>query len=136
MFAAIDSRPFGLIISDEATYSTNAGKSMMPEINNVLKIGIPLSIFHRALKLRGYGIYHFIGNWQQVDFYPLVNQYVTTDLGKANYHLLDFKILANVKAATLFFVWENTLSQDYAIVEGYYEVYRQFRFGIYWTLFD
>jgi len=134
--ASLYSRPLGLFLSDEFTWSTQPGESMMPEFNNVVKLGIPLAIFNRALKLRGYAIYHFIGNWQQVEFFPFVNQYAKTNLKKVNYHLLDFKILANVKSATLFFVWENMLSEDYAIIEGYFEVYRQFRFGVYWTLFN
>ncbi len=121
---------------DEFTYSSNYQESFTPQANNVLIGRMPLDLFKGALKLDGYAIYHFIGKFRKVDFYPLVNQYGISSAEDGYFHILDFKVLAHIRTATLFFVWENNLSQDYAIVDNYTEVYRQFRFGIYWTLFD
>ncbi len=121
-------------IHDEFTY--NFEKSYIPEINNIIKVRLPITLFGGALKLENYGIYHFIRKWYRVDFDPLVNQYYQSGQALDDLHLMDAKILAHIKTATLFFVWENLLSQDYALVDDYSEVYRLFRFGIYWTLFD
>lgn len=121
---------------NKTTYSHNYESVFAPRINNVLKGDLAFSLFDRALKLHGYAIYHFIGQWRRPDFHPLTNQYFRTGLEAGNYHILDFKVLAHIKTATLFFVWENALSQDYALVDDYREVFRVFRFGIYWTLFN
>jgi hypothetical protein len=121
-------------IRNQFTY--NFEKSYIPEFNNILSVRLPITLFGGALKLENYGIYHYIKKWYRVDFDPLVNQYYQADQTIDYLYLLDAKILAHIKTATLFFVWENLLSQDYALVDGYSEVYRLFRFGIYWTLFD
>ena len=99
-------------------------------------MNLPLYLFKRALKLNGYAIYHFIGDYRTVGYHPLTNQYIGIGEQDERFHLLDFKMLAHVKSATLFFVWENMASQDYALVENYWEFYRLFRLGIYWTFFD
>ncbi len=123
-------------LNNEFTFSNNYQESFIPRVNNVLTANVPISLFNRALKLDAYAIYHFIGKWRMLDYDALVNQYVRTWREAGDYHLLDFKILAHVKTATLFFVWENTLSQDYALITDYTEVYRLFRLGIYWTFFN
>jgi hypothetical protein len=123
-------------IENQIAYNINYQKSFIPQIRNILKIHLPLSLFNKALILDSYLIYHYFGNWRQLDYNAYVNQYLRTDQKSGNFHLLDAKILAHIKSATLFAVWNNLLSDDYAIVNGYMEIYRQFRFGIYWTLFD
>ncbi len=123
-------------LDEELLFSTNSQQSFTPRINNILKLTLDLSLFNRALYLRGVAIYHLINQWRGVMYYPLVNQYVRTDQEVDYYHLLDFKLLAHIKRATIFFVWENTLSTDYQIVIGYPEFFRTFRLGVYWTLFD
>jgi hypothetical protein len=125
-----------LRLEDQIAYNFNYQKSFTPQIRNVLKILLPLSLFNKALNLDSYLIYHYFGNWRQLDYNAYVNQYFRTEHKAGNFHVLDAKILAHIKTATLFVVWNNLLSQDYAIVNGYMEIYRQFRFGIYWTLFD
>ncbi len=121
---------------NEFTYNANYQQSFSSQTNNVLMLNVPLSLFNHALNLDGYAIYHFIGKWRLLEYHTLVNQYTRTYREVGNYHLLDFKLLAHIKTATLFFVWENTLSQDYRLVDGYWEFFRVLRFGIYWTLFD
>ncbi len=123
-------------LNNEFTYSSNYQESFIPQINNVTKINLPISLFDNALKLDGYAIYHYIGNWRMLSYDYLTNQYVKTNLDAGGYHLLDFKVLAHVKKATIFLIWENTLSEDYAIVDGFNEFFRLFRFGIYWTFFN
>ncbi len=136
IMASIQTRLIFLGMENQITYNANYQGSFIPQFRNVFKINLPLSLFKGALKLDSYLIYHFIGKWSQLDYDPFVNHYLRTDNEDGNFHIVDAKILAHVKTATLFFVWDNLLSQDYAIVNGYQEVYRMFRFGIYWTLFD
>ncbi len=123
-------------LDEELLFSTNYQQSFTPRVNNILKLTLDLPMFNRALLLRGVAIYHLINRWRGVKYYPVVNQYVRTYQETNYYHLLDFKLLAHIKRATIFFAWENTLSTDYQIVIGYPEFFRTFRLGVYWTLFD
>jgi hypothetical protein len=125
-----------LELQDEVSYNSNYQKSFIPEYKNVLKLNLPFSMFQGALRLENYLIYQFIGKWQKLEYDPLTNQYFQTSNEISNFHLLDVKILAHIKTATIFMVWENLLSEDYAWVDSYSEFYRLFRFGLYWTLFD
>ena len=128
---------FGPItIHNELTFNQNYKNVYAPQFNNILKANLPITLFNQALKLNGFLIYHLVCNWQELDYFPLVNQYVFANWKNNTFHILDFKILAHVKKATLFFVWENSLSQDYQFVRGYTEFFRIFRIGIYWTFFD
>jgi hypothetical protein len=81
-------------------------------------------------------VYHYIGKWDLLDYDPFVNQYYRTDVNSGKFHILDFKLLAHVKSATIFFVWENSLSQDYEFISNYTEFFRIFRLGVYWTFFN
>jgi hypothetical protein len=118
------------------SYNLNYDSAFIPQVKNVLTVNIPFSILKGALKLENYIIYQYIGPVQKFDYYPLVNQYAITSLEAGNYHIVDAKVLAHIKTATIYFIWENLVSQDYAIVDSYFEIYRLFRFGIYWTLYD
>ncbi|GAB4377686.1 MAG: hypothetical protein Kow0042_25810 [Calditrichia bacterium] len=123
-------------LENELTYNYNYQNGFAPEINNILKLNLPIHLFKRALKLDGYALYHYIGKWRILEYEPLTNQYLQTNTPGGQHHLIDFKVLAHIKSATLFFVWKNVLSQDYALVEGYWNFFLTFRFGVYWTLFD
>jgi hypothetical protein len=136
IFLNVKAKLWRFWIKNELSYNANYENSFIPEINNILTMNLPLHLFKRALKLNGYVIYHFIEDYRAVGYYPLTNQYTIMEEQSGRFHLLDFKILAHVKSATLFFVWENMASQDYALVENYWEFYRLFRLGIYWTFFD
>jgi hypothetical protein len=123
-------------LKNDFSYNLNYDSSFIPQVKNVLTVNIPFSLLKGALKLENFLIYQYIGPVRKFDYYPLVNQYSITSREAGNYHLLDAKILAHIKTATIYFIWENLVSQDYAIVDNYFEIYRLFRFGIYWTLFD
>jgi hypothetical protein len=123
-------------LKNNFSYNLNFETSFIPQFKNVAIANIPFSILKGALKLENYIIYQFIGSVRKYEYYPLVNQYTITAREAGNYHIVDAKILAHIKTATLYFIWENLASQDYAIVDNYFEIYRLFRFGIYWTLFD
>lgn len=123
-------------LENQLTYNSNYQDVFAPQINNIARLKLHIELFKRALKVDGFAIYRYIGKWRQVEYDPLVNQYMPGKKEFGGFHLLDFKILANMKSATLFFVWENTLSEDYAFVDGYWDFFQVFRFGIYWTLFD
>jgi hypothetical protein len=134
--ASIQKKLMFLYIDEQFSYNSKYQRSFSPQIRNVLIINIPISMFKGALKLDPYLIYHYIGKWHQLDYDPYTNQYILTQNEIGEYHIIDGKILAHIKSATLFAVWENLLSEDYVLVDGYREFFRIFRFGIYWTLFD
>jgi len=123
-------------LENDFTFNDNYQNSFIPQVNNVLKLNLPLNLLKGALGLENYLIYHYVGSWRRLDYVPLVNQYVRTNQESGEYHILDVKILGHIKTATIFLVWENLASQDYAFVDSYFELYRLFRFGVYWTLFD
>jgi len=134
--AGLDKNLWIFEMQNALSYNLNYDRVFIPRVKNVLTVNIPFSILKGALKMDNYIIYQYIGPVQKFDYYPLVNQYTITSQEAGNYHIVDAKILAHIKTATIYFIWENLVSQDYAIVDSYFEIYRLFRFGIYWTLYD
>ena len=61
--------------------------------------------------------------------------YVGDDKTSA-YQVLNWKAVATIQEARIFFEMDNALSADYQVIRGYYENYIRWRFGIDWILWD
>ena len=59
--ASIQKKLIFLYIDEQLSYNTKYRRSFTPQIRNVLKMNIPLTLFKGALKLDPYLIYHYIG---------------------------------------------------------------------------
>ena len=125
-----------LWIRQHITYNDGFRTAFAPRWNWVAEIGFKRSFFNQALKLNGIFIAHWIDRFPGIAFDRLLHQFRMQRQMKGPYPVFDFRLLARIRSATLYFVWENMLSTDYVIVEGTGELYRLFRMGIRWTLFD
>lgn len=123
-------------LQNDFTYNKNYEEAYAPEVNNVSTIRTQLSLFKGALKLEGIFVWHVLSYYRVLEFNRMLQQYRNTQTQSGPFYLSDFKLQAHISRFTLFLVWENLLSEDYAIVEGTLTQFRTFRFGLHWLLFD
>jgi len=102
-----------------------------------------------------WGVLHFHDRWLkgalivdgylEIDYYdkhrnlryePRLERFYFTDGNNTAYSLLNWKILATIQEAQIFFEMNNALSQQYEVINGYDEFYYRFRLGINWEFWD
>jgi len=94
------------------------------------------SILRGALKLDAYGSIYFYDKHDNINFEPRLQRFYRVRGENEAYYILNWKIVATVSAAQIFFEMNNALSQQYEVINGYTEFYYRFRFGINWELWD
>lgn len=123
-------------IENDFTYNHKYRSAFAPQINNISTVRTSLRMFNNALKLDGIFNWHYLGFLRTVEFDRLLNHYRLTETETGPFYIADFRLQAQFRNATVFFVWENFLSSDYLIVNDTLESFRIFRLGLDWLLFD
>jgi hypothetical protein len=89
-----------------------------------------------ALVLDLYGMFHFYDQHRDIFFDPRLDRF-SPGQGTTNaYSLLNWKAMATIQEAMIFFEMDNSLSSDYVVIRGYDEFYIRWRFGVDWILWD
>ena len=89
-----------------------------------------------ALVLDLYGMFHFYDQHKDIFFDPRIDRF-SRGQGTTNaYSLLNWKAMATIQEAMIFFEMDNSLSSDYVVIRGYDEFYIRWRFGVDWILWD
>lgn len=123
-------------LQNDFTYNHNYAESFAPEVNNISSIKSSLSLFKGALRVEGILTGHILSYYRLLEFDRLLQDYRITADQVGPYYLSDFKLQIHFSHFTLFMVWEDLLSEDYAIVEGNLTQFRTFYFGLQWLLFN
>lgn len=125
-----------LQLSNDFTYNENYKKAFAPQISSISLAKISFPMFKNALKLEGVFSWRYVGYFQIIQFHRLLSQYRLTAFETGPFYLSDFRIQAHFRGATVFFIWENLVSEDYFFIQDTLEYLRIFRIGVDWTLFD
>jgi hypothetical protein len=89
-----------------------------------------------AVKIDAYGFINAYDRHHVLYFESRLNRfYYGKDLINP-FFTLNWKIVATVMDAKIFFEMDNVLSEDYEIIHGYMQRYRHLRFGVNWILWD
>lgn len=123
-------------IREDFTFNDKYNSSFAPQINNNLSAMTTFSLFNNAISVDGIINWHYIGDFQTVNYSRLLNYYAPAGAENGRYNLLDGRVQLNFRDATLFFFWENLLSEDYFIINDTLEGLLVFRFGIDWKLYN
>ena len=83
-----------------------------------------------------YGWALFYDQHNDLFFDPRMDRFYVGDDITSAYQVLNWKAVATIQEARIFFEMDNALSTDYQVIRGYYENYIRWRFGIDWILWD
>jgi hypothetical protein len=89
-----------------------------------------------ALILDLYGWAHFYDEHNDLFFDPRLDRFYVGENLTESYYVLNWKAVATIQEARVFFEMDNALSADYEVIQGYQERYYRWRFGIDWILWD
>lgn len=89
-----------------------------------------------ALILDLYGMFHFYDEHRDILFDPRIDRFFPGDDMTKSYSLLNWKAVAQIQQALVFFEMDNSMSSEYVVVRGYNEFYIRWRFGVDWVLWD
>lgn len=121
---------------NDFTWMTGNADRFGADINNIATLGLFLRPFGDALALDAKVSWHYLGEYRRVLGEWRLMHYRLAEASDGPYHILDARIEAGFRDAVLFFVWENLLSTDYAIVDDLTEQLLIFRLGVDWQLFN
>lgn len=125
-----------LQLQNDFTYNHHYKEAFAPQISNISVAKISFPMFKNALKLDGVFTWRYVGYFQIIRFNRLLSQYRLTEFETGPFYLSDFRIQAHFRGATVFFIWENLVSEDYFFIQDTFEYLRILRIGVDWTLFD
>jgi len=89
-----------------------------------------------ALMFDLYGMAHFFDIHNDIFYDPRMDRFFSGDEITDAYSVLNWKAVATIKEARIFFEMDNALSENYTVVKGYNELYIRWRFGINWILWN
>jgi hypothetical protein len=89
-----------------------------------------------AVKVTASGGIRWYGGHNRILYHQGLERFYWDENRVDAHYTLFYKFAATVKDAHLFFEMDNALSEDYAIVRGYYETIRRVRFGVNWKLWN
>ncbi len=125
-----------LWLNGSATYNKDWEQAFAPRWHGVFQAGIRFQLFNGALKARGIFTLNYFDRYRMLRFNRFWRTFQQTELIQPGFPVADFRLLVAIRTLTLYFIWENMLSTDYALVEGTLEYLRLFRLGVRWTLWN
>ncbi len=136
-------------LNNDFTYNHNYQEAFAPKFNNISMLKLSFPLLKKALIVDGVLTARYIDRFKLINFNRLLYQYRLTDQENttvelttgpkiigAPYNIVDARIQLHFHNATIFFVWENLISQDYLFVNNTLESLLIFRLGIDWLFFD
>jgi len=89
-----------------------------------------------ALGVDAYGTIQYWGEHTALKYEPRMERFYKLNGVEDDYVVLNWKIVATVQDARIFFEMENSLSEIYEVVNHYQEFTQRWRFGVHWILWD
>jgi len=91
---------------------------------------------NRALGIDVYTTFQYWGEHTALKYEPIIERFHTVKGNEDGFFVINWKIVATVKDARIFFEMDNSLSEIYEIINYYQEFTQRWRFGVHWILWD
>jgi len=92
--------------------------------------------FKKALGMDIYGTMQYSGEHRKVNYEPRLERFYLSPGFTDSYIIYNWKIVATVKTARIFFEMDNILNSTYEIINQNPEVSQRWRFGVHWLFWD
>ncbi len=89
-----------------------------------------------ALIIDGYLIMHYYDKHRSLHYEPRLERFYLSDGDNKPYSLLNWKVVATIQSAQIFFEMDNSLASIFEVVSSYQEFYIRWQFGVDWILWD
>ncbi len=89
-----------------------------------------------ALLLDAYGTAMFFDRHRAINFEQRLERFYLAAGDEQGYYTLNWRVVATVKGVEIFAEAENSLSNEYEVINTYREFFIRFRFGVNWILWD
>jgi hypothetical protein len=89
-----------------------------------------------ALGVDAYGTIQYWGKHTALKYEPRMERFYKLNGIENDYIMLNWKIVATVQDARIFFEMDNSLSEIYEVINQYQEFTQRWRFGVHWILWD
>jgi hypothetical protein len=91
---------------------------------------------NRALGVDVYATVQYWGEHNALKYEPRMERFYKINGTEDDYMVFNWKIVATVQDARIFFEMDNSLSEVYEVINNYQEVTQRWRFGVHWILWD
>lgn len=92
--------------------------------------------FKKALEMDLYGTLQYSGSHRNINYESRLERFYLATGRTDAYWVADWKAVATVKGARIFFEMDNSFGTQYEVINGHPELSQRWRFGVYWTFWD
>ncbi len=89
-----------------------------------------------ALSVDAYGTVQYWGEHRSIKYEPRMERFYLSYGMTDSYWIANWKVVATVQEAKIFFEMDNSFSQVHEVITNYYEFTQRWRFGVNWVLWD
>ena len=89
-----------------------------------------------ALTVDGILMLHFYDSHRNLRYEPRLERFYFVAGNNSPYSLLNWKVIATIQEAEIFFEMDNSLASVFEVVDRYQEFYIRWRFGVNWIFWD
>ena len=89
-----------------------------------------------ALGVDAYATVQYWGEHTALKYEPVMERFYKLNGDEDDFMVFNWKIVATVQDARIFFEMDNSLSEIYEIINQYQEFTQRWRFGVHWILWD
>ena len=89
-----------------------------------------------ALGVDAYTTVQYWGEHSPIKYEPIMERFYKLNDTEDGFMVFNWKIVATVQDARIFFEMDNSLSETYEIINRYQEFTQRWRFGVHWILWD
>jgi len=89
-----------------------------------------------ALGVDAYATVQYWGEHTAIKYEPVMERFYKLEGTENDFMVFNWKIVATVQDARIFFEMDNSLSEVYEVIDQYQEFTQRWRFGVHWILWD
>lgn len=128
--------PFWKVNVQIGGFETFADLYLTPRRSGWIKLHYSDIWLKGALGIDAYGTLQYWGEHSSLKYEPRMERFYQIDGIQDDYMLFNWKIVATVQDARIFFEMDNSLSEIYEVINQYQEFTQRWRFGVHWILWD
>ena len=91
---------------------------------------------NNALGVDVYTPLQYWGDPTSIGYVPVMERFYNIRGKEDGFIVFNWKIVATVQDARIFFEMDNSLSETYEVIDSYEEFTQRWRFGVHWILWD
>lgn len=109
---------------------------LTPRRSGWLKLHFADIWLNKALGVDAYSTIQYWGHHNVIEYEPRIERFYAGQGIEDDYFIINWKIVVTVQDARIFFEMDNSLSEEYEVINHFAEFTQRWRFGVHWILWD